>query len=161
VNVQIAFVSVPTFIAIVTNMSDSKVLSNLGCANARLKRKLVLKQKKMKCAQKTQSLLLDEEQRKKRNFTPLYDIIMNAFLNQDTPTHNDISGYYKGQPPQRRTNEMNHRLFHQSSHRQNLFRKFEVVGSIGQSSFQRVLKDTTICPSTSTPIENMGTGSSF
>jgi len=34
-------------------MSDPKVLSNLGCANARLKRKLVLKEKKMKCAQKT------------------------------------------------------------------------------------------------------------
>jgi len=121
VNVEIAFVSVPTFIAIVTNMSDPKVLSNLGCANARLKRMLVLKEKKMKCAQKTQSLLLDQEQRKKRNFTPLCDITMNAFLNQDTPTHNDIGGYYKGQPPQRRTNEMNHRLFHQTSHRQNLF----------------------------------------
>jgi len=40
---------------------------------------------------------------------------------------------------------MNHRLFHQSSHRQNLFQKFEVAGSIGQSSFQRVLNDTTIC----------------
>jgi len=56
---------------------------------------------------------------------------------------------------------MNHRLFHQSSHCQNLFQKFEVAGSIGQSSFQRVLNDTRICPSTTTPIENMGTCSSF
>jgi len=161
VNVQIAFVSVPSFISIVANMCDSKVLSNLGCANARLKRKLVLKEKKMKCSQKSQSLLLDDEQQGKRNFTPLCDITMNAFLNQDTPTNNDIGGYYKGQWPQGRSNEMNHKLFHQSSHRQNLFQKFEVAGSIGQSSFQRVLNDTTICPSTTTPIENMGTGSSF
>jgi len=56
---------------------------------------------------------------------------------------------------------MNHRLFHQSSHRQNLFQKFEVAGSIGQSSFQTVLNDTTICPSTTTAIENMRTGSTF
>jgi len=72
-----------------------------------------------------------------------------------------MGGYYKGQPPQTRTNEINHRLFQQSSHRQNLFRKFKVAGSIAQSSFQRVLNDSTICPSTTTPIENMGVGSSF
>jgi len=161
VNVQIAFVSVPNFIVIVVSISDPKVLSNLGCANARLKRKLVLKEKKMKCAQRSQSLLLDDEHQKKRNFTPLCDIIMNAFLNQDTPTNNDMDGYYKGQRPQGRSNEMNHKLFHQSSHRQNLFQKFEVAGSIGQSSFHRVLNDTTICLSTTTPTENMGTGSSF
>jgi len=121
----------------------------------------MLKEKKMKCAQKSQSLLLDDDQRKKRNFTPLSDITMNTFLNQDTPRNNDLARYYKGQRPQGRSNLMNYRLFHQSSHHQNPFQKFEVTGSIGQSSFQTVLHDATICPSRTTPIENMATGSSY
>jgi len=63
------------------------------------KKKVDAKEKKMKCAKISQSLLLDEDLRKKRNFRPLSDITMMTFLNQEIPTNNDLAGYYKGQPP--------------------------------------------------------------
>jgi len=110
--VYITFVSVTIFIVIVPNVSDFNMQSNLACANARLKRKLMLKEKKMKCAEKSQSLLLDKDQQKKRNFTPLSDIKMMTFLIQEIPTNNDLAGYYKGQPAQGKTNPMNYIFFH-------------------------------------------------
>jgi len=55
------FVSVTISILTVTNMSGQNFKSNAACANARLKRKLMLKEKKMKCAKMSQSVQHDQE----------------------------------------------------------------------------------------------------
>jgi len=55
------------------------MVSNVSCANARLKRKLMLKEKKMKCEEKSHRVLLDEDHRRKKNCTPLSDITMMDF----------------------------------------------------------------------------------
>ena len=39
-------------------MNDPKSQSDLPCSNARLKRKLILKEKKIKCGEKSQSVSL-------------------------------------------------------------------------------------------------------
>jgi len=148
-------------------MNDPKSQSDLPCSNARLKRKLILKENKIKCGERSQSVSLYKDQRIKRNCTPLSDITMMNFLNQDIPTNNDLLGYYNGQAHLEKTNARTSRCFHQTSHRQNLLQRFEVTtemslgfhsSSTEQSSCQSVGNNSTIFESEDVTNENIFSG---
>ena len=98
--------------------------SNASCANARLKRKMMLKEKKMK---RNHRELHDDDHRRKRNCTPLSDITMIDFFNRQIEPNNYIEGNYNEQPRQRKTNAMSFRFHNETFHRQNLLQKFQVA----------------------------------
>ena len=106
VNVYNAFVLVTIFFLIIGKTSNPITESNVACANARLKRKLMLKEKKIKCTEKSHKVLLDEDYQRKINCIPLSDITMMDFLNREIQINNDITGNYNVQPPQQKTNAM-------------------------------------------------------
>jgi len=141
-------------------MNDPKSQSDLSFSNARLKRKLIIQEKKSKCGERSQSFGLYKDQRIKRNCTPLSDITMMNFLNQDIPTNN-------GQAHLERTNASTSRYFHNTSHRQNLLHRFEVTTemSLGQptrqSSWQSMRNNSTVFQSEDVTNENILSGLSF
>jgi len=144
--------------------------SNASCANVRLKRKLMLKEKKMKCVEKSHRHLHDEDHRRKRNCTPLFDITMMDFFNRQIEPNKDIEGNYNQQPPQRKTNAMSFRFLNETFHCQNLLQKFQVTtefssefrqSSTGESSSHAVVQDIALHESTTPRIDNIVRGNTF
>jgi len=141
--------------------------SNTCCANARLKRKMMLKEKKMK---RNHRDVHDDDHRRKRNSTPLSDITMIDFFNRQIKPNNYIQGNYNEEPLQRKTNAMSFRFHNDTSHRQNLLQKFQVANEFSsefrqsstyETSAHAIVQDVGLHQSTSTRIENIVRGNTF